>query len=91
MKRGIVVGVLLIGLLTVSLTALAQNGDDFDLSWFTVDGGGGESSGGEFTLSATVGQPDASNILTGGEFALVGGFWSLAAAPGVEPAVSVRT
>lgn len=40
------------------------------------DGGGAmQIAGGEFELSATIGQPDAG-VLTGGEFALTGGFWS---------------
>ena len=30
---------------------------DFAIDWYTVDGGGGASSGGSFTLSGTVGQP----------------------------------
>lgn len=53
-----------------------------DLSWNTIDGGGGVSSGGIFKLSATIGQPDACSPaapMTGGIFTLVGGFW-----PGVE-------
>lgn len=45
-----------------------------DISWFTIDGGGGTSSGGGFTLSGTVGQPDPGTA-TGGGFTLVGGFW----------------
>jgi pectate lyase len=46
--------------------------------WFTVDGGGGRSAGGDFALSGTVGQPDAG-VLGGGEFSLRGGFWGLVA------------
>ena len=46
----------------------------FELSWFTIDGGGGTSSGGDFVLSGTAGQPDAGD-LTGGDFLLRGGFW----------------
>jgi hypothetical protein len=45
------------------------------ISWFTIDSGGGTSSGGGFTLSGTIGQPDASTTLTGGTFTLTGGFW----------------
>ena len=53
----------------------------FDLSWFTVDGGGETfSTGGEFKLGATIGQPDAGPLMTGGDFALVGGFWAVSAA-----------
>lgn len=31
----------------------------FDLTWSTIDGGGGTSTGGAYTLNATIGQPDA--------------------------------
>ena len=49
---------------------------------FTVDAGGGTSTGGGFALSGTIGQPDASGALSGGAFELHGGFW-----PGsVDPA-----
>ena len=52
-----------------------QSGGDFDLSWSTIDGGGGTSRGGNFTLSGTIGQPDAGTM-SGGDFKLEGGFWS---------------
>ena len=53
----------------------------FELSWYTIDGGGGRSStGGGFDLAGTIGQPDAASnpTLTGGTFELTGGFWPLA-------------
>ncbi len=51
-------------------------GPDYDLSWFTIDGGGVMfSTGGDFELSGTAGQSDASNVLAGGDFELTGGFW----------------
>ena len=58
---------------------LAQAGGPYDLSWSTVDGGGGTfSTGGPYTLGGTIGQPDATVVpMTGGEYELVGGFWSL--------------
>ncbi len=57
-------------------TASAQQGGDFDLSWWTIDSGGVSfASGGDFTLGATIGQPDASSVLSGGVFTLTGGFW----------------
>ena len=55
----------------------------YDLSWNTVDGGGGTSSGGAYELSGTIGQPDAGTTMTGGAFTLAGGFW-----PGAGPAVN---
>ena len=45
----------------------------YDLSWWTVDGGGGASRG-VYTLYGTVGQPDAG-AMTGEVYTLTGGFW----------------
>ena len=55
-------------------------GGDFTIDWYTIDGGGAMfSTGGDFELSGTIGQPDANpSALTGGEFELVGGFWAFA-------------
>ncbi|HNO77194.1 MAG TPA: hypothetical protein PKN33_03960 [Phycisphaerae bacterium] len=50
---------------------------ELDLRWRTVDSGGGYSAGGEFEIEGTAGQPDAG-AMTGGSFALAGGFWSAA-------------
>lgn len=47
----------------------------FDVPCWTVDGGGGGSSGGIYTVSGTTGQPDAGTM-TGGSYGLTGGFWS---------------
>jgi hypothetical protein len=64
-------------LLLAASTALALS--DFDISWWTVDGGGGTASGGSYTLIGTIGQPDAE-VLTGGDYTLGGGFWGGGAA-----------
>ena len=47
---------------------------EYDLSWSTIDGGGGRSIGGDFTLTGTIGQPDAA-WSSGGQYELLGGFW----------------
>jgi hypothetical protein len=57
-----------------AFTALAQTGGGYDLTWNTIDGGGGTSTGGAYTLSGTIGQPDAG-ALSGGAYTLNGGFW----------------
>jgi hypothetical protein len=65
-------------LLTAS-TALAggPSGGPYSIPWSTIDGGGVlNSTGGSFTLSGTVGQPDAGGPMTGGSFSLTGGFWA---------------
>ena len=46
----------------------------YSIDWSTIDGGGGTSSGGSYTLSGTIGQPDAGT-LSGGSYTLEGGFW----------------
>ena len=64
----------LITLLVLSMaTAVAE---DFDLSWHTIDGGGGTATGGKLELFGTIGQPDVGAVMTGGTFELVGGFWA---------------
>lgn len=57
-----------------SLTASAQTSD---ISWHTVNGGGGTSTGGTFELGGTMGQPGAQTTpsMSGGAFELNGGFW----------------
>lgn len=55
-------------------------GGPFELTWSTVDGGGGFSAGGGYELNGTIGQPDASGSLSGGGYALSGGFWENLAA-----------
>lgn len=65
----------------ISAAAATAGGLDFDLSWYTVNSGGGVSVGGDFELEGTIGQVDAGGELAGGEFTLTGGFW-----PGVQAA-----
>jgi hypothetical protein len=54
---------------------------DFALDWYTVDGGGEMwTTGGDFELSGTIGQPDANAVaMTGSGFVLTGGFWAAGA------------
>jgi hypothetical protein len=54
----------------------------YTIPWYTVDGGGGTSSGGIYALQGTAGQPDAG-VLTGGEYTLTGGYWYTQAARGI--------
>lgn len=61
----------------------APSGDPYAIDHYTIDGGGGTSSGGTFEIQGTIGQPDADPLQpsTGGDFEITGGFW-----PGVAPA-----
>ncbi len=62
----------------ISALALAQSsGGNFEITKSTIDNGGGTSSGNEFSVTGTIGQPDANlQLSTGGEFAVAGGFWA---------------
>lgn len=63
-----------IPILTIAAaTGLATAGDR-DLSWHTIDGGGGVSIHGDLHLLGTIGQPDAGGPATGADWSLTGGF-----------------
>jgi hypothetical protein len=49
----------------------------YSIDWFKIAGGGGTSTNGQFSLSGTIGQPDAGGPMTNGPYSLVGGFWAL--------------
>jgi hypothetical protein len=73
-----------LGVTLLAITAAAapvKGPPQFDLSWNTIDGGGGTSTGGSFALSGTIGQPDAGTM-SGGIFSLQGGFWAAGGEPG---------
>ena len=52
----------------------------YTVDWFKISGGGGGSTGGIYAVNGTIGQPDASGQMTGGNYSVTGGFWSLIAA-----------
>jgi hypothetical protein len=64
-----------IGLAPVT-SALAQN---YAIDWFTIGGGAGTSTGGTYSLSGTIGQPN-DGMMAGGNYTLQGGFWGVVAA-----------
>jgi hypothetical protein len=72
-------------LVALALIAIASPGstwsedssrlEAYDLSWWSVDGGGETlSSGGSYTLGSSLGAPDAG-AAAGKSFGLGGGFW----------------
>jgi hypothetical protein len=64
--------------LATGATALAQTGGGYDLTWNTIDGGGGVSLSGGYMVSGAIGQPEAGEVFGGG-YRLQGGFWDGAA------------
>jgi len=66
-------------LLLAALGAFTTLAADYSIDWFTIDGGGGTSTNGQYSLTGTIGQPDAGTM-SGGTFTLQGGFWGVVAA-----------
>ena len=75
MNRKLVSGITL-ALAMMALGACAQN---YTVDWFTIDGGGGTSTGGVYSVTGTIGQPDTGHM-SGGNYTLDGGFWGVIAA-----------
>jgi hypothetical protein len=48
----------------------------YSIGWYKIAGGGGVSTNAPYQITGTIGQPDASSALTGGNFSVTGGFWS---------------
>jgi len=57
-----------------SFTASAQN---YSIDWYKVAGGGGTSTGATYQVTGTIGQPEAGGAMSGGNYSVTGGFWSL--------------
>ncbi len=68
---------LLLILLTVAASPASSFAQPFSIDWFTIDGGGGNSTGGGYSVSGTIGQPDAGGPMTNGVYSVIGGFWAL--------------
>ena len=54
----------------MTVPALGQ----YEISWHTIDGGGGKSTGGQYIVTGTIAQPDAT-YSESGPYELLGGFW----------------
>ena len=55
----------------------AEAVEGYTIDWWTVDDGGGSSSGGTYALSGTIAQPDADPLQpsSGGAYEVGGGYW----------------
>ena len=75
MKKALIPLTLVLILLLSGIAFSEGLGGIFNMDWFTIDGGGGTSSSGSYTVVGSVGQPDAG-ALSGSGYTLSGGFWS---------------
>ena len=85
MKTQTALSIALVTLLMVItfVSTQAQSGSGYDLTWNTIDNGGGPNGNSGYTLNGTIGQPDAG-AWSGGGYALAGGFWIASGSAG-EP------
>ena len=63
-----------LSLLTALLMAVSIVQADYQIDWYTIDGGGGTSAGSQYVLTGTIGQHDASYSQSE-VFIVMGGFW----------------
>lgn len=80
-KRVLLFAVLAFLVMTMALSsgqatmAAPTGGGGLEIAWSTVDGGGAMlSTAGTYSLSGTIGQPDAG-LVTTTHYSLAGGFW----------------
>ena len=74
-RRWLIVGVAALLALSLSTALIVAQDTGFaPITWWTVDGGGGQSSGGSYRLSGTTGQRDAG-MMAGGSYQIGGGYW----------------
>ena len=52
-------------------------GQSYSIDWYKIAGGGGTSTGATYQVTGTIGQPDAGMAMSGGQYSVTGGFWSL--------------
>jgi hypothetical protein len=92
--RGCFVALLCCFLLHSSF-CLRASGQNYSIDRDTVGGSGGASSGGQYAVSDTVGQPTGGDALTGGDTTFDDGFWSLfylvPSVPVAQPMTVYRT
>lgn len=67
----------LLSLFLSSLVVSALQAQSYSMAQSKIAGGGGTSTGGVYSVSGTIGQPDASNAMTNGQYSVAGGFWVL--------------
>jgi hypothetical protein len=81
-------------ILVLAAFSLRTSAQTYSIDWYKIAGGGGTSTGGTYSLSGTIGQPDASGAMTGGSYSLTGGFWSIIAvvqSPGLPNLIVTRS
>jgi hypothetical protein len=71
------VSAVMLTLISASSIQFSVSAQSYAIDWHTIDGGGGTSTGGVYSLSGTIGQPDAGSTMSNGQYSVTGGFWAL--------------
>ena len=74
LSKRVLMGLML--LTAAHLAGLAQSGGTFTITKSVIAGGGGNATGGTFSMDGTTGQSLAGTTSTGGTFSLQSGFWA---------------
>ena len=77
---GLFGAIILVVLVALAPVAFAQSGGPYELTWTTIDAGGGTVTGGAYNLVSTIGQPEPGPGAGGGGYSLTGGVWGGAGA-----------
>ena len=75
--KSILLKTLLLTAVCFAVGLTAAHAQSYSIDWSKVSGGGGTSTGGVYSMTGTIGQPDAGCAMSGGQFSVTGGFWSL--------------
>ena len=67
----------ILSLAAAVLVPTAASAQQYSNNWYKVSGGGGVSTNGQYAISGTIGQHDASGPMTGGNYSVTGGFWAI--------------
>ncbi|MCF6320041.1 MAG: hypothetical protein L3J83_12340 [Proteobacteria bacterium] len=63
------------GLVLVLTMMASQSFAQYEIKKYTINSGGSKITGGSYEMNSSIGQVDASDTLSGGNYALNGGFW----------------
>jgi hypothetical protein len=58
-------------------SVFSLHAQSYSIDWYKVASGGGTSTNGQYSVTGTIGQPDASGAMSSGQYSVTGGFWSL--------------
>ncbi|MCO6452236.1 MAG: hypothetical protein J5I90_15750 [Caldilineales bacterium] len=73
-KTIIVRAIIILAVLSLaSSIVFSQSGGSYELTWASIKGGGGEMTGGDYSLVSSIAQPEPGDTQSGGGYSLNGG------------------